>query len=169
MDQAAEQGTETQELSSEAAQSAADTTKDWEADANKWKALSRKHEAASKAAAEELKQMKASADAGKSEVQQLTDAVKALQERAELAELNGLKAEVAAAKGLTPVQAKRLVGTTREALEEDADELLEAFKPADKKKAAPSNRKEDLRGGGEPSETPQELNPRKLAEAILGK
>lgn len=35
--------------------------------------------------------------------------------------------EVAAEKGLTPAQAKRLVGDTKEELEADADEILEVF------------------------------------------
>lgn len=39
-------------------------------------------------------------------------------------ESRALRAEVANAKGLTPTQAKRLVGTTKEELEADADELL---------------------------------------------
>ncbi len=38
-----------------------------------------------------------------------------------------LKAEVAAEKGLTPAQARRLSGTTKEELEDDADDLIEAF------------------------------------------
>lgn len=38
-----------------------------------------------------------------------------------------LKLEVALDKGMTLVQAKRLVGTTKEELESDADELLKSF------------------------------------------
>ena len=38
--------------------------------------------------------------------------------------MRALRAEVSNAKGLTPTQAKRLVGATREELEADADELL---------------------------------------------
>jgi hypothetical protein len=40
------------------------------------------------------------------------------------------RAEVAAEKKLTPAQAKRLVGTTREELATDADDLLKDFQPA---------------------------------------
>ena len=39
------------------------------------------------------------------------------------------RAEVAHEKGLTAGQARRLVGTTREELTKDADELLKEFKP----------------------------------------
>lgn len=39
-------------------------------------------------------------------------------------EARAMRAEIANAKGLTPGQAKRLVGSTREELEADADELL---------------------------------------------
>lgn len=41
------------------------------------------------------------------------------------AELRADRLEVAAEKGLTPKQAKRLQGTTKDELEKDADELLE--------------------------------------------
>lgn len=41
-----------------------------------------------------------------------------------------LRLEVALDKGLTRVQAKRLLGSTKEEIEKDADELLESFKPA---------------------------------------
>ena len=67
-----------------------------------------------------------------------TDAQKLQEERDSLlAERDSLRSEtlrreVADAKGLTPAQAKRLVGTTREELEADADDVLEVFpsKPA---------------------------------------
>ena len=41
--------------------------------------------------------------------------------------LENLRREVADEKGLTPAQARRLVGATREELEADADDVLEAF------------------------------------------
>lgn len=63
------------------------------------------------------------ADADKSEAEKRT----AAEERAAAAELRALRLEVAAEKGLTAAQAKRLVGDTREALEADADEILRDF------------------------------------------
>jgi len=49
------------------------------------------------------------------------------EKRAADAEARALRLEVAAEKGLTLAQAKRLVGSTKEELEADAAELLESF------------------------------------------
>ena len=54
----------------------------------------------------------------------LEDRVADMERRTAETEMRALRAEVANAKGLTPTQAKRLVGSTREELEADADELL---------------------------------------------
>ena len=54
----------------------------------------------------------------------LEERVAQIEATARDAEQRALRAEVANAKGLTPTQAKRLVGETREQLEADADELL---------------------------------------------
>ena len=56
-------------------------------------------------------------------------------------------------KGLTEVQAKRLVGATEEELEADADELLESFggaKETDSKTGKPTRPREALRSGAVP-------------------
>jgi hypothetical protein len=50
-----------------------------------------------------------------------------LKQQFEQAQLRALRLEVAAAKGLTPKQAARLQGSTREELEADADDLLATF------------------------------------------
>jgi hypothetical protein len=63
------------------------------------------------------------ADADKSEAEKRT----AAEARADAAELRALRIEVAHEKGLTPAQAKRLVGANREELEKDADEILVDF------------------------------------------
>ena len=52
------------------------------------------------------------------------DRIKDLESKFTQSEARALRAEVANAKGLTPNQAKRLVGNTLEELESDADELL---------------------------------------------
>ncbi len=57
----------------------------------------------------------------------LQDRIAAIEERERKAELRDLRAEVATVKGLTPAQAKRLQGSTREELESDADDLLASF------------------------------------------
>ncbi len=69
-------------------------------------------------------------DRDKSEAQKLAERAEAAEKRATELETRALRLEVAAEKGLTPAQAKRLVGSTREELAADADELLETFKPA---------------------------------------
>lgn len=54
----------------------------------------------------------------------LEERVAQIEKQAKDSEARALRAEVANAKGLTPNQAKRLVGSTREELEADADDLL---------------------------------------------
>jgi hypothetical protein len=54
----------------------------------------------------------------------LEERVADIERQARESESRAMRAEVANAKGLTPNQAKRLVGSTREELEADADELL---------------------------------------------
>ncbi|MGC5033070.1 hypothetical protein [Micromonospora sp. DT229] len=66
-------------------------------------------------------------DKGKSEVEQLTERL-AAQEQAIADERTARwRAEVQAEKGLTAAQAARLVGSTREEMAADADDLLAAF------------------------------------------
>lgn len=54
----------------------------------------------------------------------LEERVAEIERQAQDAEARAMRSEVANAKGLTPTQAKRLVGSTREELEADAAELL---------------------------------------------
>ncbi|MEU5950333.1 DUF4355 domain-containing protein [Micromonospora sp. NPDC047465] len=82
---------------------------------------------------DELKSKAGEADKNKSALDKLLEKVSGLEERASKAEAAALRADVAQAKGLTPAQAKRLHGSTREELEADADELLSMFKPAEGK------------------------------------
>lgn len=107
-------------------------------------------------------------DAGKSESERLTERATSAEERADIAEQKLLRLEVAIEKGLTPAQARRLVGTTKEELEEDADDLLTSFASKDTKSTSrvASPPKEKLRGGGDPDEPVEETNPEKLAAAI---
>src|SRR5688572_3310352 len=57
----------------------------------------------------------------------LAATVTQLQQQMRDAELRAARLEVAAAKGLTPAQAARLQGSTREELDADADQLKELF------------------------------------------
>lgn len=90
------------------------------------KALDEERRARRAAEAELAKYRKAEqakADADKSEAERRA----AAEQRAQEADLRATRMEVAFTKGLTPAQAKRLVGSTREELEADADEVLKDF------------------------------------------
>jgi hypothetical protein len=104
----------------------------------------------------------------KTESQRLQDAATLAARNATDAEQRALRLEVAIEKGLTTAQAKRLVGTTKDELEADAEELLDSFKPADDKqrRRPPTRGSESLRGGTEPSEEAEETDPAKLAAMV---
>jgi hypothetical protein len=105
-------------------------------------------------------------DRDKSEGEKLTDKLTAAEQRAVAAEQRAMRLEVAASKGLTPAQAKRLVGDTKEELEADADEILEAF-PTKAGSPPPSNKPSPSgRGGTDPTEQVEVLDPAQLASAI---
>ena len=104
------------------------------AEVAKWKAMARKHEENAKANAKAAERLAEIENAQKTEQERATEAVQkaaaqAEQEkaRADAADAKVLRYEVAFEKGLTPAQAKRLVGTSREELEADADDILANF------------------------------------------
>lgn len=88
-------------------------------------------------------------EAQKTAEQRATEAQAAAEQRATEAESKLLRLDVAAEKGLTPAQAKRLVGATREELEADADDILATF-PALAGKAEPKTPKPDPSQGARP-------------------
>lgn len=98
------------------------------------------------------KRLKEYEDRDKSDTEKLTEDRDTHKSRADKAEAELARYRVAAAKGLTPGQAKRLVGTTEEELSADADELLADLggKPASGKPA------ERLRGGSVSVDEPAE-------------
>lgn len=69
-------------------------------------------------------------DRDKSEAEKLAERATAAEKRVQELETRGMRLEVASEKGLTAGQAKRLMGSTREELEADADDLLATFKAA---------------------------------------
>ena len=69
-------------------------------------------------------------DRDKSEADKAIERAAAAEARVAELEAQSTRLEVAFENGLTPAQAKRLVGSTREELETDAKELLATFKPA---------------------------------------
>jgi len=128
-----------------------------------WKQKAREQESRAKANAEAAQKLQQFEDRDKTEAQRLTERAEAAERRAAEVEGRAVRLEVAAEKGLTPAQAQRLVGETREQLEADADALLEMFKPApveDSSELVPSL---DLgtRGG-----TPMPLNGDPLEKAL---
>lgn len=108
-------------------------------------------------------------DAGKSEQDKLSERATAAESRANEAEARALRLEIAHDKGLTPSQARRLVGNTKEELEADADELLETF-GGTKPPATPNTpgRRPAERGIPRPHVDPdKEDDPTDLAKQIL--
>lgn len=127
---------------------------------------------ADKLVADLQKKVKEFEDAGKTEIERAQNALAEAEKKAEAAEQRALRMEVAAAKGLTAAQAKRLVGTTQEELEADAADLLESFTPAksgdDDTDTTPSLSRQprpDLKPGGKADDSPPELS----TEQILAK
>jgi hypothetical protein len=82
-------------------------------------------------------------------------------------ELDDLRRDVASAKNLTPSQARRLVGATREELEADADDLIGAFRPPDPSAALRGRPVEKLVPGAVPT-APEPFDAGKVADKILG-
>jgi hypothetical protein len=143
---------------------------DWKAEAERWKAMSRKNEKSFKDTAAKLKQFE---DANKSESQRLQEERDSHKTRAERAEAalkrreiaEQLAPEHATARHIAQV-ARRMAGDDDDALEADARELFELIAPESKAPKTPSRPKERLRGGSEPDEDPEPTDPRKLAALI---
>jgi len=76
-------------------------------------------------------------EANKTELQKAVERAEAAEKKLTPAEAKATRLEVALEKGLTATQAKRLVGSTKEELEADADELLADIGTAPKTKADP--------------------------------
>lgn len=87
----------------------------------------REKRAAEKRASDLEARLKEFEDRDKTEAQKLAERAEAAEKRAAEIEARALRLEVAHEKGLTPGQAKRLVGSTRDELETDADEILRDF------------------------------------------
>lgn len=107
---------------------------DWEAEARKWKELSRKNEARMKENAEKARLYDEAQEQGKSELQKAQEAAAKAEARAAALESKALRAQVAAAKG---VDADLLSGSTQEELESSAERLL-AWRGAQVPKGAPA-------------------------------
>ena len=105
-------------------------------------------------------------DATKSEQEKLTERASELEKSLTTAEANAARFEIALEKGLTKSQAKRLVGSTREELEADAEELLADLGLGEEKPTPARRPQERLKPGAAPDAEPEEHDPAKLAEAV---
>jgi hypothetical protein len=119
-----------------------------------WKSKAREQEKRAKDNADAARRLAEIEEASKTEAQKAADRLATAEKSAADATAALARLEVALDKGLTPSQAKRLVGTTREELEADADELLKDIGDA----ARPRAPKPDPTQGRAPSTTP--LDPR---------
>ena len=123
-----EETTIASESAQEATEDAAAESQTFDADYVKaLRAEAAKYRTEAKANAEAAARLREIEDTQKTEAQRVTEELQEVTRRAEEAELRALRIEVAAEKGLTPAQAKRLVGATKEELEADADEILTDF------------------------------------------
>lgn len=98
----------------------------------------------------------------------LSERLSAAEKRAQEAELKALRLTVAAEKGLTPSQAKRLVGETQEELNADAEELLATFAPPKVEDDGRSVPRELLKPGASPGDE-DVVDADKIAESILSR
>lgn len=153
-----------------------------QAEIDKWKAQSRKHEARARENADAAARLKQIEDAAKSDTQRLTDDLTTHRTRADTAEAGLLKLQVAldhAPDGMSTKRiralAGRLQGATVEELEADAAELFADFIPAagpstdpkpDPVKVPGRPREQYRGGGGDPTEEPEETDPAKLAAMV---
>jgi hypothetical protein len=138
-------------------------------DAEKWKAMSRKHEAQAKENAAKLIKLEAATSDQRSEGERTTQRLAELEKQNAAIEVRAMRAEVAAAKGLTSAQAKRITGSTVEEMESDADDLLESFKPApDTDGASDTGGKprEKLRGGASDEDAAPEQSIEEVLKAV---
>ena len=132
----AETGGDTPAAQDAPAAAAEDTAQqvDWEAEARKWKELSRKNESRMKENAEKARLYDEAQEQGKSELQKAQEAAAKAEARAAAMEAEAMRAKVAAATG---VDADLLSGSSEEELRASAERLL-AWRGAQVPKGAPA-------------------------------
>ena len=107
-----------------------DRLKAAEAQADKWKGLSRKNEEQAKANAAAAKRLADIEESNKSAEEKAAERTRAAEQTAASASQEAAKLRVALSKGLPADLVDRLVGSTPEELAEDADRLMALIKPA---------------------------------------
>ena len=132
----AESGGDTTSAQDSTAAAAKDTAQqvDWEAEARKWKELSRKNESRMKENAEKARLYDEAQEQGKSELQKAQEAAAKAEARAAAMEAEAMRAKVAAATG---VDADLLSGSSEDELRASAERLL-AWRGAQVPKGAPA-------------------------------
>jgi len=133
---AAETGGDSPAAQDTPAAAAEDTAQqvDWEAEARKWKELSRKNESRMKENAEKARLYDEAQEQGKSELQKAQEAAAKAEARAAAMEAEAMRAKVAAATG---VDADLLSGSSEDELRASAERLL-AWRGAQVPKGAPA-------------------------------
>jgi hypothetical protein len=139
---------------------------DHAAEAEKWKALSRKHEAQAKKNAAAAKRLSEMEEASKTDFERLQGAAEAATKRAAEAESRALKYEVALSKKVPQNLMKFLVGETEEELEASAEELMEAIGGQSGTGVASGKPKEKMRGGASPEDAEEEKSVNDVLAAI---
>jgi hypothetical protein len=94
------------------------------------------------------------------------DRVAEVERKAQESEARALRAEVANAKGLTASQAKRLIGSTKEELEADAEELLKDFEVSESERKKRGNRVPDE---GKTTRKPGEDKLQEFSRTLFGR
>jgi len=157
------------ELEQEESAEQPEPDKDPAEEAEKWKALARKHEAQAKKNADAAKRLEEIEEAQKSEQERLAEQADKAAKRAAQAELDALRYQVAFEKGLSAELMEFLNGESREDLEAKADKLAR-YQPIqqqeDEGQEPPRRPRERMRPGATPSAEPEETDPRKLAAQL---
>lgn len=107
-------------------------------------------------------------EAGKTELQRALDELGTVKTQLTPVQQENARLKVAMQKGLTLEQAERLKGATVEELTADADALLVLFGNTNTTEQTPpfGRPKENLRGGSNPAQVPEDMNPTTLAAKV---
>jgi hypothetical protein len=118
----------------------------------------------------QAKKLKEIEDQAKTDGQKAEEARKAAEGETAKATSELLKLRVAMRKGLTEAQTKRLVGTTEEELEADADELLESFGGSTEDRTTITRLpKEKLKPGARNTEREPKIDPKKVVDEVMAR
>jgi len=139
-----------------------DEPTDLAAEVAKWKALSRKNEAAAKRNAEAAAKLSELEEAEMSQSEKLNRQVESLQAELTAANVQLLRNSVAAERGLDPELAAVLQGETADELNESAHQLLAAIA----KRFAPKSEMSAAQSGAGVKGEGEALDPQSLVEAV---